>query len=308
MGDAVTIGGGGDAPATHAEARRPPVLEIASVSRAFGPHTVLQDIRLTIDRGEFVSLVGPSGCGKSTLLFIVGGFTDYRDYTGQVLVDGQPSRFPSWEKGIVFQKNVLYPWLNVLDNIAYGQVLRSLSLTEQVLRPFHYRACWRRYREQAREYLHKMRMQDSDATKMVYEISGGMQQRVDIASALMLRPRILMMDEPFSGLDPQTRAVLQALLRAVHREEGNTVLFVTHDMHEAVYVSTRVVVLSQHHDAGPGARVVMDEPVPFHDSPDPRMEPGFQELVEKIRSAGFSREDQRTLADVGRGPASGAKP
>jgi ABC-type nitrate/sulfonate/bicarbonate transport system ATPase subunit len=271
------------------------VLSLEGVTRTIGARTILRGIDAHVDRGEFVSLVGPSGCGKSTLLYIVGGFTDHRDYQGSVRVDGQLSQYPNWEKGIIFQKNVLYPWLNVLDNIAYGMVLRELGFVDMVFRRAHYKRAWQQYRERAREYLAKMCMNEADGSKMIYEISGGMQQRVDIASALMLRPKIMMMDEPFSGLDPQTRAVLQVLLRKVHREEGNTILFVTHDLEEAVYCSTRVIVLSQFHDQGPGAKVVLDQRVPFHASADPRLEPGFQELVEKIRRAGFSREDTKTI-------------
>ena len=277
------------------------VLELSNIARQAGGRTILSDVSVQVDRGEFVSLVGPSGCGKSTLLYIVGGFTDYRDYQGEVRVDGVVSQFPNWEKGIVFQKNVLYPWLNVLDNIAYGMVLRELTMTDPFLRRAHYLEKWREFRERAREYLLKMCMNEADGAKMIYEISGGMQQRVDIASALMLRPKIMMMDEPFSGLDPQTRAVLQVLLRKAHREEGNTILFVTHDLEEAVFLSTRVVVLSQFHNQGQGSRVVLDQPIPMHAAPDPRLEPGFQALVEKIRAAGFSREDQKIMQAVAPG-------
>jgi len=279
---------------------QPPVLEIDQVTRRAGGRTILNAVSATVDRREFVSLVGPSGCGKSTLLYIVGGFTDHRDYQGQVRVDGLVSQHPNSEKGIVFQKNVLYPWLNVLDNIAYGLVLRELDMLDPFIRRRHYLESWRQYRERAREYLLKMCMTEADGAKMIYEISGGMQQRVDIAGALMLRPKILMMDEPFSGLDPQTRAVLQALLRKAQREDGNTILFVTHDLEEAVFLSTRVIVLSQFRGEGEGSRVVLDQPVPFHGEADPRAHPDFQPLVEKIRRAGFSHEDEKVLrATVG---------
>ena len=271
------------------------ILQLDRVTRRAGGRTILNDVSATVGKGEFVSLVGPSGCGKSTLLYIVGGFTDHRDYEGQVRVEGEVSRYPDAKKGIVFQKNVLYPWLNVLDNIAYGLVLRELDMLDPFIRRRHYQECWRKYRDRAREFLVKMCMSEADGAKMIYEISGGMQQRVDIAGALMLSPKILMMDEPFSGLDPQTRAVLQALLRKAQREDGNTILFVTHDLEEAVFLSTRVIVLSQFHGQGQGSRVVLDQPVPFHTSPDPRAEPGFQPLVNKIRQAGFSREDEKVI-------------
>jgi NitT/TauT family transport system ATP-binding protein len=271
------------------------VLELDKITRVAGGRTILADVSLEIDRGEFVSVVGPSGCGKSTLLYVVGGFTDHRDYVGEVRVDGQVSQHPNHENGIVFQKNVLYPWLNVLDNIAYGMVLRELSMSDPIFRRAHYLAKWREFRAMAREYLQKMCMNEADGAKMIYEISGGMQQRVDIAACLMLKPKIMMMDEPFSGLDPQTRAVLQVLLRKAHRDEGNTILFVTHDLEEAVFLSTRVIVLSQFHGQGQGSRVVLDQKIPMHTAPDPRLEPGFMELVEKIRAAGFSREDQKVI-------------
>ncbi|MBI4863065.1 MAG: ABC transporter ATP-binding protein [Candidatus Riflebacteria bacterium] len=276
-----------------------PVLELRGINRSFGDRRVLFDIDLAVQRGEFIALVGPSGCGKSTLFSIVGGFTDYRDYTGEVRVDGQLSRYPNCEKGIIFQKNVLYPWMNVLDNTAYGLVLKELNLGDQLFRRGHYRAMCQKYRQAAAEYLRKMCLTDADFDKMIYEISGGMQQRVDIACAMVLKPKILLMDEPFSGLDPQTRGVLQALLRSVQRLDNDTIILVTHDLDEAVYVSTRVVVMSQHHGQGPGARIVLDLPIPFAGSADPRREPEFAHLVERIRAAGFSAADRKTLEALG---------
>lgn len=275
-----------------------PVLQLSSVHRSFGDKVVLGQVDLSIHPGEFVCLVGPSGCGKSTLMHIIGGFTDPRDYGGTVSVDGEVSQHASWKKAMVFQQNVLYPWLNVLDNIAYGLVLRDLDLWMQVFRRREYKEAWARYRDLARTYLAKMRLRPEDAHKMIYEISGGMRQRVDIAAALILSPRILLMDEPFSGLDPQTREVLQVLLKTVHREENNAVLFITHDLDEAVFLGTRILVLSQHHDQGPGARIVRDVPVPFARDRDPRTTPEFLELVAEIREAGMSFEDRHLLDDM----------
>ncbi len=279
------------------EAARP-VLELKNISRSYGAKTVLAEAEFSVHREEFVCLVGPSGCGKSTMLHIVGGFADHRDYGGEVWVDGKVSRHASWKKAIVFQENVLYPWLTVLDNIAYGLVLRDLDLPTQIFRRALYKKQWEEAREKARVYLKKMHLRPGDADKMIYEISGGMRQRVDIAAALILSPAILLRDEPCSGLDPQTREVLQVLLKAVHREEKNSVLFITHDLEEAVYLGTRVLVLSQHHDRGPGARIVKDIRVPFSRDEDPRPLPEFGKLVREIREAGFSREDRALLAEV----------
>lgn len=283
-----------------------PVLKLTKVARRIGERTIIDDVNLSIATGEFVSVVGPSGCGKSTLLNIIGGFTDYRDYEGEVLLEGQRSTHSDCDKGIVFQQSVLYPWLNVLDNIAYGLILRDTSFFDQIFRIPSYRAAWSAARDMARVYLEKMCLKPGDAGKMVYEISGGMQQRVDIASALILRPKLLLMDEPFSGLDPQTRAVLQRLLRKVNATEPTTVLFVTHDLEEAVFLSDRVLVLSQYHDQGPGARIVLDQKIPYANVEDPSEQPGFQELVAKIRSAGFSADDRRTLSVVESLPTPGA--
>lgn len=194
---------------------------------------VISGIDLTISTKEFVSIVGPSGCGKTTLLNIVGGLD--RATSGTVLVDGQPVSGPVRGTAMVFQQVGLLPWKTVLQNVMFSQVLTYKRRTSQ------------EERELARSTLEMVGLSDVyDAYPR--ELSGGMQQRVGIARALAVKPRLLLMDEPFGALDAQTRLSLQGQLLELLKEYRATVLFITHDVDEAIYLSDRVVVMG----AAPG--------------------------------------------------------
>jgi len=190
------------------------------------PHTALRNINLHVPQGQFVAILGPSGCGKSTLLYIVGGFE--RATEGQVKVDGQPVTAPGPDRGPVFQEYALFPWKTVLGNVAYG--LRQQGMGK------------RQAHDRARLWLEKVGL-NPYADFYPKELSGGMRQRAAIARTLAYAPRILLMDEPFGALDAHTRLTLQAELLALWEQLSNTVLFVTHSVEEAVYLSDRVVVL-----------------------------------------------------------------
>jgi NitT/TauT family transport system ATP-binding protein len=191
-----------------------------------GTHAALRDISLEIGDGEFVSILGPSGCGKSTLLYIVGGFEHAT--SGSVEVDGAPVREPGPDRGPVFQEYALFPWKTVLGNVAYG--LRQQGVPK------------REAEERAMQWLGRVKL-DAYAHFYPKELSGGMRQRAAIARTLAYEPKILLMDEPFGALDAHTRTTLQAELLALWEHLNNTVLFVTHGVDEAVYLSDRVVVL-----------------------------------------------------------------
>jgi len=199
----------------------------------------LGSVTLGVNEGEFVTIVGPSGCGKSTFLHIIGGFIEKSG--GEVLLDGREVREPGRDRGMLFQEFVLYPWRTVLGNVGWGLEVGGRPKAE--------------VRETASFYLDLVglsRFRDL----YPYELSGGMKQRVALARVLALNPRVLLMDEPFGSLDAQTRELMQDELTRIWQRTGKTVLFVTHDIEEAVYLGDRVVVFT----ATPG-RVKQDLPV-----------------------------------------------
>ena len=220
-------------------------LSVEAVSKEFpgvrgGPATLaLEKTDLTVDDNDFITILGPSGCGKSTLLRIVAGLE--RPSTGRVLLDGAPVSRPGPDRGMVFQSYTLFPWLTVRDNIRFGA---------------------RATPEVADELIGKVGLRgfENHYPKM---LSGGMQQRTALARALANDPKILLLDEPFGALDNQTRALMQELLLGIWEADRKTVLFVTHDIDEAIFMANRVAVLS----ARPGrikATLAIDLPHPRH--------------------------------------------
>ena len=246
-------------------------LEIRNLSKTyFAPHagthvTALQDVSLEVPQGEFVSIVGPSGCGKSTILNLVAGFI--APSGGEILVGGRPVRGPGPDRGVVFQSFALFPWKTVLENVAFGPKMRGIAKAE---------------RERiAREFLELAGLAHA-AERYPNELSGGMQQRVGVVRALANEPDVLLMDEPFASVDAQTRMTLQEELTRIWQERRPTVLFITHDVAEAVFLSNRVVVLSK-------GRVLQDLEVPL---PRPRR---WDSLVE---SDDFKRLSGQVLSLV----------
>jgi ABC-type nitrate/sulfonate/bicarbonate transport system ATPase subunit len=189
--------------------------------------SVLEDISLSIKPGEFVSVVGSSGCGKSTLLKLIIGLED--DYQGDMLLDGNRLVGTSLERGIVFQEHRLFPWLTVEQNIGIG-LLNNTKLTDE------------EKRKSIQDHIELVGLKDF-TNAYPYQLSGGMSQRVAIARALVNRPEVLLLDEPFGALDAFTRAYLQEELQRIWEKEGITMILVTHDVEEAVYLGDRVVVM-----------------------------------------------------------------
>lgn len=189
------------------------------------PAEILRDIHLTIEKGQFVSILGPSGCGKSTLLSIVAGLTGAS--SGEILVEGNPVKKPGKDRGMVFQQAALFPWLNVTENVKFP--LKKEMSKEAA-------------HEQARKYLTMVQL-SKYLEHYPHELSGGMQQRVSIARALAMDPEILLMDEPFGALDEQTRSRLHVQLEKIWLETRKTILFVTHSISESIKLSDRVIVM-----------------------------------------------------------------
>ncbi len=265
-----------------------------------GRNIILNNVCLDIRGGEFLSLVGPTGCGKSTILRLILG--SQFPTQGQVLVDGQPVTGVDRDRGVVFQRYSLFPHLTVLENIAYGPLLERTSMLQRLLYTPAYRRTQRQSREVAQEYLVRIGLNPWDGDKFPYELSGGMQQRVAIAQALMMQPRILLMDEPFGALDHNTRLAMQLLILEQWEDYRMTIIFVTHDLDEACYVGTRVVGLSQYwsDDAGKpgvGAVIVTDLPTPGgHPKPTAiRATAEFNALLEQVRHEALDPGNRQRL-------------
>jgi NitT/TauT family transport system ATP-binding protein len=226
--------------------------------------TALEGISLEVTEGEFAVLVGPSGCGKSTILRLVAGL--FRPSRGRVLLDGREVAAPGADRGMVFQSYTLFPWLTVQKNVEFGPKIRGVPAAERA--------------QLARRYLMQVGLNGFEG---VYpkELSGGMMQRVAIARALANDPAILLMDEPFGALDAQTRALMGELLLKVWGEAAKTVLFVTHDIEEGLFLGDRVFVMT----ARPG-RIREEIPVPL---PRPR-------TLDTLTSEPFVRLKSRVMA------------
>jgi ABC-type nitrate/sulfonate/bicarbonate transport system ATPase subunit len=221
------------------------ILSVRGVERRFDMTLALQATDLDVAENDFITILGPSGCGKSTLLRIVAGLD--RQTAGEVTLEGRRIDGPGADRGMVFQSYTLFPWLTVRDNVCFGLRERGLARSEQL--------------DTANRFLDKVGLRGFE-THYPKQLSGGMQQRVAIARALANGPRMLLMDEPFGALDHQTRELMQELLLGIWEAEKKTVLFVTHDIDEAVFMASRVVVMS----ARPG-RIKLDRAVPL---PHPR--------------------------------------
>ncbi|MCE4224079.1 ABC transporter ATP-binding protein [Methylobacterium sp. C25] len=226
---------------THAEGRIAVADAVIRLGQGAAAFDVVENINLTIPGRQFVCLLGPSGCGKSTLLGALAGHLSLS--RGRVAVDEEEITGPDPERGIVFQQHTLFPWKSVLDNIAFGLKMKGVAKDRRL--------------EEARTYLSLVGL-DGFGDRYPGELSGGMQQRVEIARVLINQPRVLLMDEPFGALDAQTRLTMQELLLDVWTRLRTTVLFVTHDIDEALFLGDRVLVMSPR----PG-RILDDFPVSF---------------------------------------------
>jgi NitT/TauT family transport system ATP-binding protein len=217
-------------------------ITVEGVSKAFGRVQALADIGVRVGAGEFLSLIGPSGCGKTTLLKMIAGLLPVD--AGRIVVGDRVVVGPGRESSVVFQDFALLPWATVQKNVEFGLVLRGVAAGERA--------------ERARRVIRQVGLAGFEGAYPA-QLSGGMQQRVGLARALAVRPRVLLMDEPFASIDEQTRRLFQDDLLRLWSDERKTVVFVTHSMEEAIYLSDRVVVLSPR----PGrVHEVLDVPLP----------------------------------------------
>lgn len=241
-------------------------IEIRGVTKSFetrdGMFLALDTVNLGVDRNEFICVVGPSGCGKTTLMNIIAGL--YPPTTGSVKVKGELVEGPGKGKGVVFQQYALYPWLTVRKNVEFGLRMKHVAASER--------------RAIAEKYIRLVGL-GKFADAYPKELSGGMKQRVAIARAYATNPEVLLMDEPFGALDAQTRAQLQENLLATWQVERKTCFFITHDVEEAVLLSTKILIMS----AGPGRiREVVDIALPYPRNQETKLTPEFNELKNRI--------------------------
>lgn len=209
-------------------------ITLSDVAITFGDHCVVEGASLDITGGEFICLLGPSGCGKSTLLNVIAGFVPA---TGGVTADGKRIRGPGVDRGVVFQSSeALFPWLTVRENVEYGARIRNVPAEQR--------------KAEALEYIAMVGLSHA-VNKFPAQLSGGMRQRAQIARVLANQPSVILMDEPFGALDAQTREILQREVGRIWRATGTTIIFVTHDISEAVLLADRVVTMT----AGPRARI-----------------------------------------------------
>ncbi len=256
------------------------------------PFLVLDNIDLTINKGELCTLVGPSGCGKSTLLKLILGQLEAS--SGSLTIKGKPVGSPDETRGVVYQKYSLYPNKTVLDNVLSGPYFKI---------PFWKKEERAEVRDYAIELLEKVKLGDA-VDKYPHELSGGMQQRVAIIQALITKPEILLMDEPFGALDPGTREFMQTLLLELWEKYNLTILFVTHDLEEACFLGTRLLVLSQYYtdDRGEafqrGAKFVVDKEL--HNtalSTKIKETEKFAQLIEDVRHQGFNPQHLQHVSE-----------
>ena len=244
------------------------VLEVRGLSKSFlnsgGKETneVLNKLNMSVEKNEFLCILGPSGCGKTTLLRCVAGFETYE---GEILAEGKVTQGPGTDRIMVFQDfNQLFPWKTVEKNIQYALKMQGIRDRETLKR-------------KSDAALHKVKL-DGYQNYYPFQLSGGMKQRVAIAKAFALKPGIILMDEPFAALDAMTRNRLQKKLLELHAQEGCTILFITHNILEAIALGTRVIVLQN------GGRIVVDEknPIPRPVTPD---SPGYGAFWTKLHDA-----------------------
>ncbi len=255
---------------------RPVILEAKKLTQSFKhgktDRTILNQLDLKIHKREFICVIGPSGCGKSTFSRIVAGIDPYS--SGELLVDGQAIEGPSPERGMVFQGYTLFPWKTVKENVMFGPLMKGASNASA--------------ESSAREWIDIIGLEKYQ-DQYPHELSGGMKQRVAIARALVNEPKILLMDEPFGALDPHTRQKMQKHLMDLWQNIDITIIFVTHDMDEAILLADRIVALK----ANPGEiKEIIEVDLPRPRNPELMLSPEFKQLRERVDFLVHAQEDE----------------
>lgn len=251
-----------------------PKIDFQDVSRIYEVNKrqfrAVSEVNLSVHSNEFITLVGPSGCGKSTLLNMAGGLD--HPSAGDVLVDGEPVRGPGPERGVIFQQYALFPWLSVRKNVEFGLKVAKVPAAER--------------RRRAEEVIDLVGLRDF-ADSLPKTLSGGMKQRCAIARAYAVNPNLLLMDEPFGALDALTRVRMQEQLLETWSKQKRTVLFVTHDVDEAVYLANRVVVMA----ARPGRiKEIIDVDLPYPRAEEMRLSAEFSDIRNRVWHAVYHQE------------------
>lgn len=255
---------------------RPVILEAKKLTQSFKhgktERTILNQLDLKIHKREFICVIGPSGCGKSTFSRIVAGLDPYS--SGELLVDGQTIKGPSPERGMVFQGYTLFPWKTVKENVMFGPLMKGASNASA--------------ESSAREWIDIIGLEKYQ-DQYPHQLSGGMKQRVAIARALVNEPKILLMDEPFGALDPHTRQKMQKHLMDLWQNIDITIIFVTHDMDEAILLADRIVALK----ANPGEiKEIIEVDLPRPRNPELMLTPEFKQLRERVDFLVHAQEDE----------------
>ncbi|MFC1644979.1 ABC transporter ATP-binding protein [Patescibacteria group bacterium] len=261
------------------------MIVISEIVKKYGDKKILDKISLRISPQDFITVVGPSGCGKTTLLKLILG--QELITSGTIKIDNKEIGFADPSRGVVYQKYSLYPYLTVMDNVLLGPQL--------VNGYWRWRKNKKEIMKEAMSYLDRVGLVEH-ADKYPHELSGGMRQRSAIAQALIMKPKILLMDEPFGALDPGTRERMQVFVTELWEEFGMTILFVTHDLEEAIFLGSRIIAISQYYtngskdmDSGKGAKVVFDENLGWAKAGTSiKASPVFGELLQNIRRSAFN--------------------
>ncbi len=270
-------------------------LSVKNVYHSFGDKKVLNNVNVEIFQGEIVAVVGPSGCGKSTLLKAILG-TDPPE-RGEIFAGNKLICGPNRDVGIVYQHYPLYDFLTAKENVAFGLKLDETNFMTRMCRPFFWNKKKKEHHELAQTYLEKMGLGGSGHL-YPNKLSGGMRQRVAIAQSLIMRPKVLLLDEPFGALDEQTREDLQKLVLKFREENSNnpdnppyTMLIVTHELYEALLISDRVIGLSQYHaDGKNGSTIVYDKSSPIYNPNSPTEFEAINKQKEELRTVVFPKK------------------
>lgn len=275
------------------------ILSLQDAHQQYDGKEILNGINLNIREGEFVTVVGPTGCGKSTTLRLILG--SEQPSKGKVLFRGREIERPDRDRGVVFQKYSLFPHRTVRENVMFGLELEVFDLFEPIHHPFRYYRKMKDFRREADKYLERVRLLEH-ADKYPNQLSGGQQQRAAIAQAMIMRPSVLLMDEPFGALDEGTREDMQVFTLEQWKTTRSTVLFVTHSLEEAIFMGTRLIVISQyyqHEEGEQGAKIVKDVQIPWDHPRSTKIKntKEFKDLMEEIRYEGLDPNHLQSIGD-----------
>jgi NitT/TauT family transport system ATP-binding protein len=274
------------------------IISLKNAYQQYDDKVILNGINLNIKKGEFLTIVGPTGCGKSTLFRLILG--SEHPSKGEVWYNNHVVKHPDRNRGVVFQRYSLFPHKTVRQNVMFGLELEVFDLFEPVHHPIRYRRKRSEFRKEADRYLEKVRLLEH-ADKYPVHLSGGQKQRTAIAQAMIMKPDVLLMDEPFGALDEGTREEMQVFTLERWKETQSTVLFVTHSLEEALFMGTRLIVISQYYKHGfgeSGAKIVKDISIPWDHPRTTKIKHTreFNDLMEAIRYEGLN---PNYLQDIG---------